>query len=73
MKDIIINFLIGMFFGMLVTVGLIASTERIKTEQSQSKFEIKENVSLRPPRELPKDEIEYDEIKIPTNLREVIL
>ena len=71
MKDIIINFLIGMFFGMLVTVGLILSTERIKTEQS--KFEIKENVSLRPPKELPKDNIEYDEIRIPTNLREVIL
>lgn len=60
-----------MFFGMLVTVGLIASTERIKTEQS--KFEIKENVSLKPPRELPKDEIEFDEIKIPKNLQEVIL
>lgn len=34
--------------------------------------EAKENMSLQPPRELPKD-IEFDEIRIPKNLQEVIL
>lgn len=70
MKDIVVKFLIGFISGAIFTVGLIASDTRINAEQKQT--ELMENVSMQPPKELPK-EIEFDEIKIPTNLTEVIL
>lgn len=60
MRDIVVNFIIGFIFGVILTVGLIASDTRIRADQQT---EIKENVSMRPPAELPKD-IEFDEINI---------
>ena len=70
MRDIVVNFIIGFVSGVILTVGIFASDTRIRAEQKQT--ELMENVSMRPPKELPKD-IEFDEIKIPTNLTEVIL
>lgn len=69
MRDIVVNFIIGFIFGVILTVGLIASDTRIRADQQT---EIKENVSMRPPKELPKD-IEFDVIDLPKNLTEVIL
>ena len=62
----IINFITGFLIGALLVLGIFLSHTKTEILQPQ------ENISLAP-RELPKDEIEYDEIKIPTNLREVIL
>ncbi len=70
MRDIVVNFIIGFVSGVILTVGIFASDTRINAEQKQT--ELMENVSMRPPKELPKD-IEFDVIDLPKNLTEVIL
>ena len=70
MKDIIVHFLIGLFFGIFVTVGLILSNDRIRMFNITE--EVKENVSLSVPSELPTDSENYD-AELPQNLSEVIL
>lgn len=63
-KDLI-TLISGVFIGIVMVI-LVYCLDIPKQEQ------VKENMSLCP-RELPKDTIEFDEIKIPVNLTEVIL
>lgn len=71
MRDIIVHFLIGLIFGIVLTAGLILSNERIRAFNAAEE-EVKENVSLSVPSELPTNEENYD-AELPQNLSEVIL
>lgn len=71
MRDIIVHFLIGLIFGIVLTAGLILSNERIRAFNTAEE-EVKENVSLSVPSELPTNEENYD-AELPQNLSEVIL
>lgn len=63
--------LITLISGVLIGVVMVIVIYCI---DCQKQTEVKENVSLAPvPKELPKDVIEFTEIKIPKNLTEVIL
>lgn len=62
----IINFITGLLLGILLTTGVILSSNS-KTQNETPKQDISMNV----PKELPKDEIEFDVIDIPQNLKEV--
>lgn len=63
-KDLF-TLIFGVFIGVVMVI-LIYCLDMPKQEQ------VKENMSMRPPKELPAD-IEYDEIKVQFNLKEVIL
>lgn len=66
-KDLAITFL-GILFGLTIYAIYLDYTDNTRKNS-----EIQENVSLKPiPKELPQD-IEFDEIRIPKNLKEVIL
>lgn len=62
--------LITLVSGVLIGVVMVIVIYLIDCPKQT---EVKENMSLQPPRELPKDEIEFTKIKLPENLTEVIL
>ena len=64
----IINFASGFIIGALIVFGIFFSQKTTEPQPVQQ-----ENVSLSAPKELPKNEIEFIEVKVPQNLKEVIL
>lgn len=67
MKIKIINIITGFLMGVLITVGIILSSEQKITSQKET---VQNGISM-VPKELPKNEIEFDVIEIPENLKEV--
>ena len=64
----IINFASGFIIGALIVFGIFFSQKPTEPQPVQQ-----ENVSLSAPKELPRNEIEFIEVKVPQNLKEVIL